>query len=175
MAGKGCALHHWVHDVVFIVSIQLVDSDSIFGSIVPLVKPLDIRKLESSSSRLLELAVNPYKSFSQSFIIILQLVLSIVPRLLVCRNDVVLLNAMIHADSAIASLMFYFHEHVLMDDLWSIDFPTSLEYVTNATKMHAVVTASAQNDRGILEAGKSTRFELASQECQFRLSTSRSV
>ncbi|GJT18726.1 hypothetical protein Tco_0877432 [Tanacetum coccineum] len=24
MAGKGCALHHWVHDVVFNVSNQLV-------------------------------------------------------------------------------------------------------------------------------------------------------
>ncbi|GJT99620.1 retrovirus-related pol polyprotein from transposon TNT 1-94 [Tanacetum coccineum] len=29
MAGKGCALHHWVHDVVFNVSNQHCDSDSI--------------------------------------------------------------------------------------------------------------------------------------------------
>ncbi|GKE17124.1 hypothetical protein Tco_1424701 [Tanacetum coccineum] len=28
MAGKGCALHHWVHDVVFNVSNQHCDSDS---------------------------------------------------------------------------------------------------------------------------------------------------
>ncbi|GKD51553.1 putative reverse transcriptase domain-containing protein [Tanacetum coccineum] len=125
MAGKGCALHHWVHDVVFnlscllkeqllepalnltvhccglefrvlngydqksfdeerglncvvqtVMEISLVQSKNpgwissvhvngtpLVGSIVPLVKPLDIRKFDSSSYQALGACFNPYKAF----------------------------------------------------------------------------------------------------------------
>ncbi|GJU46923.1 putative reverse transcriptase domain-containing protein [Tanacetum coccineum] len=80
MVGKGCCIDHGSMIVVFIVSNQTYDSGQLVltqnypprifldkvGSIVPLVKPLDIRKLESSSYQALRACFNPYKAFLRS-------------------------------------------------------------------------------------------------------------
>ncbi|GJV37201.1 hypothetical protein Tco_1409678 [Tanacetum coccineum] len=72
------------------------------GSIVPLVKPLDIKKFESSSYRALGACFNPYRAFLR-------------------RSSCI---ASIHAESVIASLMVFgstvLTELELMGDLLSI-------------------------------------------------------
>ncbi|GJS06391.1 hypothetical protein Tco_0363187 [Tanacetum coccineum] len=107
------------------------------GSIVPLVKPLDIRKFESSSYQALVACFNPYRAFLK-------------------RSSCI---ASIHAESAIASLMVFG-----LAVLTVCIFELSILLEEDSTTSHTVGVVGSVEDGVFVIGGVSYCLELSMGE-----------